>query len=183
MRVGALRVPLCFPAPAKIAGRGVRGAEKRYNAAMKCRWTLVALAAALITPAAGCSFSQSSKSISNSISKSSDSISTSSGSISGSSSDSSKGGESKFRDDVADYTTGWVRSGGGDGGFLDGVGDLAREHGISDWESKEATWEAIGRGLGRTAMKRAEFEGYKQSWGGGQPDRMKGIQSGFNEMR
>jgi hypothetical protein len=146
---------------------------------MKRRWILVGLATALITAAVGCSFSNSSKSFS----KSSKSISKSSGIISGSSSASSKSDESVFEDDVADYTRAWVRSGGGDSGFLDGIGDLARERGISDWESNEVTWEAIGRGLGRTDIKRAEFEGYKRSWGGGQPDRMKGIQSGFNEMR
>lgn len=128
--------------------------------------------ALLLAAASGCSFSHSSESFSDSSESSSDS-----------SSGSSKGDRSAFADDVVEYTEAYVEAGGGEGGFLSGVGDLARERGITDWEADPLAWESIGRGLGRTEASHAEIAAYQASWTGGDRGRMAAIQKGVDAER
>ena len=64
-----------------------------------------------------------------------------------------------------------------------GVGDLAQKRGITDWESNPDTWQSIGRGLGKAKVTPAELEAYEQSWAAGHPDRMQGIQKGYDAAR
>ena len=112
-----------------------------------------------ITVAIGpaCSFSKSSKSSSDSVQSSSESVSGSSRSSSGSSSPEAQQA-SRYEHDVADYTEAYVISGGSDGGFLRGVGDIAEKRGVSDWESHERTWEGIGRGLARVDVSQVQLD-------------------------
>jgi hypothetical protein len=133
---------------------------------------VVAAAGLLLAPLLACSFSYSSKSISDSVKGSSDS--------SGSSSASSATNESRYKKDVEEYTTAFVTSGGGEpGSFLSGIGDLARKRGITDWEANAATWDAIGRGLGKAKVNEAQLQAYEQSWAAGHPDRQQGMQKGW----
>ena len=106
---------------------------------------LVALALVL---GAGCSFSYSSKSISDSIAGSSESISDSS--TSSSPAEEKKKDpepEALYREDVGNLTAAYVRQGGDVASFQRGLGAIARQHGISDWEASPATWAAVGEGL------------------------------------
>lgn len=133
------------------------------------------LAAALsFSPLFACSFSASSESFSNSSKSSSDS-----------SSGSSRSATARYQQDVSDYTVAFVKAGGSDtpGTFMTGVGDLARKRGISDWEASEATWEGIGRGLGKAKVSGAQLAAYKQSWGLGNPTRIASIQKGYDATR
>jgi hypothetical protein len=119
--------------------------------------------------ALGCSFSYSSESFSDS---------------SKSSSGSSGGDESKFRDDVAQYTESFVEAGGNqDESFFSGLGDLARKRGVSDWESESSTWEAIGHGLGRTEVSDAQRTAYEAAWASGDEEKQSAMARGFDKAR
>lgn len=131
--------------------------------------TLFALAGPL-----ACSFSNSSASSADS----SGSSARSSGSSSGDS------GSARFHRDVEHFTALYVEERGRDeSSFLAGIGDLARERGISDWEGEAATWEAIGRGLGRSPLSEAERNAYAQAWTDGDADRVRALGRGTATAR
>jgi len=145
-----------------------------------------AFAAALALAAASlaCSFSYSSKSISDSITSSSKSISDSVTSSSDSVSSSSPGSNaSKYRKDVESYTQAFVVSGGSDSSFKSGLGEVAKKHGITDWEASDDTWIGIGRGLGRTKIDDVQLAVYQKNWTGGDVNKIKLIQQGFDAVR
>lgn len=119
----------------------------------------------------GCSFSASSASISNSISSPFES-----------SSESSKSDQTRYEDDVEEYTTAFVAAGGGDPGtFQKGVSTLAAERGISDWESNAGIWQAVGCGLGAAELNEAQFMAYQQSWVGADATRMAQVRQGYDD--
>ena len=140
-----------------------------------------ALALVLLAVPVGCSFSYSSKSLSKSSKGISKSVSTSSKS----SSESSKSEETRYREDVEEYTEAWLSSGAdrSESDFLGGIADFAEKRGISDWESDAVTWEGIGRGLGRAKLGAAGLEAYKRSWAAGDPARVALIQRGYDATR
>ncbi len=135
---------------------------------------LVALAA--LGPL-GCSISTSLSDSSESGSDSSGSLSDSSGSSSGSSSPESK--EAAYRDDVRDYTAAYVKSGGRIADFDKTLGQLARSRGITNWEENMATYEGIGRGLGKAGVNGAELDSYVQNLAGGDPKKVAAIRKGY----
>lgn len=86
---------------------------------------------------------------------------------------------SSFDQDVEQYTVAFVGAGGSQhASFLSGLGDLARQHGVSDWESQPATWEAIGRGLARSHASVAERTAYQAAWTGGDPTKQSAVAKG-----
>jgi hypothetical protein len=106
----------------------------------------------------GCSFYYSSESSAKSC--------TSPSRSSASSSDSSGEDEKKeaYRNDVRDFTAAWAgrhdgresdfaaaRQGDWDG-FEAGLSEVARRHGVTDWEADDATYAAIGDGLRRARV-------------------------------
>ena len=115
----------------------------------------------------GCSFSASSKSSSDS-----------SASSSASSSPESK--ETQYRNDVRDFTASYVKSGGRIEDFKRRLGDLAKERGITDWEENMATYEGIGRGLGKAKVSQVELDTYTANLSGGDPKKAKAIKDGFD---
>ena len=87
---------------------------------------------------------------------------------------------SSFDQDVEQYTVAFVGAGGSQhASFLSGLGDLARQHGVSDWESQPATWEAIGRGLARSHATTAERTAYQAAWTGGDPTKQSAMAKGI----
>lgn len=141
----------------------------------------VALTGALLGGVA-CSFAQSSQSSSDSSQSSSESVSGSSRSVSGSSSPDQQSAR-RYEQDVADYTETYVVSGGGDGGFLRGIGDIAQKRGVSDWESDAVTWEGIGRGLARVNPSNTQLEVYKANWTGGDAAKLQSLEKGYASER
>jgi hypothetical protein len=134
--------------------------------------TLIALVlVALMALTAGCSFSASSAA-------SSESSSASSESSSASSSPASK--ETSYRDDVRDYTAAYVKSGGQFDAFQRRIGELAKQHDITNWEDTMATYEGIGAGLGRAKVSQVQVDAYKQNLGKGDPRKMEAIQKAYN---
>ena len=115
------------------------------------RFLVVALA---LSPL-GCSFYYSSESSAKSC--------TSPSRSSGSSSDSSKDDDEKkeaYRSDVRDFTAAWADREGDLDGFEAGLGDVARRHGITDWEADDATYAAIGDGLRRARVSAEDVARY-----------------------
>jgi hypothetical protein len=121
----------------------------------------------------GCSFSASSESISNSISSPFES-----------SSESSKSDQTRYEDDVQDFTSAFVAAGGGEAQtFQNGIATMASERGISDWESNPGTWQAVGRGLAGAKVNDAQFMAYQESWAGHDPTRKAQVRQGYDDER
>jgi hypothetical protein len=108
---------------------------------------LRALIALAPLAAAGCSFSDSSRSISNSVSSPFESSSKSS--------DSDESAPSAYLRDVESLSFAFAGAGGEPQGLLREIGRVALAHGISDWESVPATYAAIGAGLRRAGLDAA----------------------------
>ena len=115
--------------------------------------TVIALIA---TSAVGCSFSASSKGSSNSSESISNSISSPFTSSSASSSP-----EDAYREEVKDFTASYLKSGGDASRLEQEIGKIAEKRGISDWETNEATYVGLGKGLHKAGLKQTELDGYK----------------------
>ena len=123
------------------------------------------LGIALLLPL-GCSFSASSQSSSDS-----------SASSSASSSPASR--EEQYRNDVRDYTASYVKSGGRIEDFKKRLGELAKERDITNWEENMATYEGIGRGLGKAKASPVEVQTYTQNLAGSNPKKAEAIKKGY----
>jgi hypothetical protein len=143
------------------------------------------LAAALLTVlvglSAGCSVSESVKGSSDSASDSAGSSSDSLGSISRSSSPEST--ESSYQNDVRDYTAAYLRTDGQIDSFRRGIGDLARKHGITNWEESTATYAGIGEGLGVARAKPNQLQTYMDGLAGQDPVKRAVMQKGYDSRK
>ena len=63
-----------------------------------------------------------------------------------------------YRRDVRVYAAHFARTGGTSQDFLRGIGAVAAEHGVSDWESLPATQQAIGEGLHDAGIEPAQLD-------------------------
>jgi len=149
------------------------------NRAMDNVGRFLAAAAAAAVLSLGCSFSDSSKSISDSISGSSGSISDSSTSSSGSDDKKSSQSEALYREDVRNYTAAYVRDGGDVASFQRGLGSIAREHGLSDWEAAPATWTGVGEGLKRAAASPQQLDTMSRELAGDDVAKQREIARGY----
>jgi hypothetical protein len=137
---------------------------------------IVGLLASLVL-LAGCSISASSWSLSKSVRSSSRSSDSSSSSSPGAA-------EEAYREDVSDYTRAYVKSTGGDlSSFRAGLGRLAGEHGITNWEENSSTYTAIGEGLAKGGVTSSGLLAYKQNLSGGDPAKADLIQKGYDSAR
>ena len=120
--------------------------------------------------AQGCSLSASSASSSNSSASSSES----------SSSSSPGNKEQKYMEDVRDYTASFVKSGGRIADFKTRLGELAKQHEITNWEENLVTYEGIGRGLGKAKASQVEVDTYTSGLAGGDPKKAEAIKRGYD---
>ncbi len=118
----------------------------------------------------GCSLSASSKSSSDSSASSSESSSSSSPGYK----------EQKYMEDVRDYTASFVRSGGRIADFKTRLGEIAKEHDITNWEENLVTYEGIGRGLGKAKASQVEVDTYTSGFAGGDPKKAEAIKRGYD---
>ena len=152
------------------------------NPTVRSRLLLLGLFVALVSLGPlGCSISTSPSDSSESSSDSSGSFSDSSASSSGSSSPESK--EAAYRDDVRDYTAAYVKSGGRIADFDRKLGELARSRGITNWEENMATYEGIGRGLGKAGVDGVELDTYVRNLAGGDPKKVAAIHKGYESAK
>lgn len=115
---------------------------------------------------AGCSFSDSSESISKSISSPFISSSRSSDT------------EGRYRDDVRDVTAASLQSGGNVSQLRAQLTKVATDHGVSDWETDQATYVGIGAGLAKAGYRQVQVDTFIQNFAT-TPDQGKWIQQGF----
>ena len=127
------------------------------------------LAAALVVGVSACSFSDSSESLSKSVS-----------SPFKSSSDSSGNSALAYQADVRDYTAAYIRSGGDYDTFERKIGNVAAQHGITDWELDSGTYLAIGQGLRKGGLKPIELAAWKSNLAGSDLSRADLIQKGYD---
>jgi len=148
----------------------------------------------LLVAALGCSISHSSQSSSDSSNTGSESSANSSDSSSNSStssSDSSGGdpapAEQAYRDDVRDYTASVLLAAGGFAGlrldaFQNGLGAVARRHGIANWEVRSATWRGMGAGFARARASQEQLDRLKQSLAATRPEQQRALQDGYESL-
>lgn len=98
------------------------------------------------------------------------------------SSSGSSGGASKqsYRDDVRDYTTTYFSSSSDVDAFERGLGDVARRHGVTNWEEDDATYVGIGAGLAKARVTAGSFEALKRDLAHGDPAKANGLQKGYD---
>jgi hypothetical protein len=132
-----------------------------------------AVPALLLAALFGCSFSKSSASLSDS-----------SGSFSDSSRSSSGGKSALFLHDVQQWVAAFVHGGGRDeASFTTGLGEFARERGVSDWEAAPGVWESIGRGIADARVGDAERDALAVAWSAGDVAREVAITRGYAASR
>lgn len=136
-----------------------------------------ALILALPILVAGCSFSDSSRSISDSVESLSDS--------SGSSSESSKSDEKKYENEVSDYTMAYVKSSkeADYAAYQKGLSDIAAKRGIVNWDQEPKTYMAIGKGLKKAGIEGVAYETYKKNFAGSDEAKMQNIQKGYESEK
>jgi hypothetical protein len=75
------------------------------------------------------------------------------------------------------------KSGGRIADFDKKLGALARSRGISNWEENMATYEGIGRGLGKAGVGGVELDTYVENLAGGDPKKVAAIQKGYESAK
>ncbi len=126
----------------------------------------------------GCSFSKSSESSVDS----SKSILDSASSPFKSSSDSSGDEKQEYENDVADYTAEFVTSSTGTlDNFREHVSELAKDHGITNWESDRYTYLGVGRGLKKSKLGDPQISAFTESLSGNDPMKKQAIEDGLKK--
>lgn len=69
--------------------------------------------------------------------------------------------ENAYREEVADFTGSYLKSGGDMAKLDQQIGAIAAKRGISDWENNQSTYVGIGKGLRAAGLSEAQFNGYK----------------------
>jgi hypothetical protein len=117
-------------------------------------------------------------SISNSSDTLSDSISSPFKWSSGSS-DSSSDGDSAYRQDVSDYTVAFARDGGDLDAFRSGLGQLAEQRGVTNWEDDAFTCASIGLGLQRAQLNDTAALGFGRELLGTNDRGLQALRAGY----
>ncbi len=90
--------------------------------------------------------------------------------------------EAAYRNDVRDFTAAHVQSGGDAAGLIREIGGLAKQHGISDWESNKSTFQAVGEGLAKAGYRQLQVDAFKKNLAT-TPDQEKWLQDGYDSAR
>jgi hypothetical protein len=169
-------VPVGFARPYALLNNATAAFLNRVND-MTIR-PIIAAVVATAFATTGCSFSKSSESSSDS-SVSPFKIASS---PLESSSDSSETKQAAYEREVRDYTAEFVHSSRGTlKSYRSRLSDLAKSHGITDWESDDSTYIAIGRGLRKADLGRPQYEAFKQSMSEGDGGKLKAIEQGYDD--
>jgi hypothetical protein len=123
----------------------------------------------------GCSISESVKS---SFESSSASLGSSSGS---SSSGSSSKERESYRNEVRDYTSAYVKSGGQYENFTRGLDSIAARHNVTNWEADQDTYVGIGAGLRAANVTEEQFTVWQTNLAGSDATKAASMQKGFNQ--
>jgi hypothetical protein len=139
---------------------------------------LVATLAVAVCLSLGCSKSSTTQASFESSSKSSSSPFKSSSSSGGGDDDEESEDEAYLRD-VTDYASSFDADEGDPQVFQRELSDIAETHGVTDWESHDRTYLAIGRGLARANLDDSGFERIAVELANEDSDRLAMMQAGF----
>lgn len=134
------------------------------------RLVLVGAVALLLV---GCSISESVKS---SFESSSASLSSSSGSSGSSSND-----RESYRNEVRDYTSAYVKSGGQFDNFTRGLDSIAERHDVANWEADNDTYVGIGAGLRAANVTPEQFRVWQTNLTGTDGAKAAAMQKGYGQ--
>ena len=126
-----------------------------------------------------CSFSHSSESSSDSSGSVSDLASSPSSLL-------SSGGSKKYEADVVDYTYAYLKSSSAPSDYAEfqkGLTDIAEKRGVSDWESNEHTYLAIGKALKKAQFEGVGYETFKKNFSNNDAEKMSWIEKGYNSQK
>lgn len=137
------------------------------------RATVLATLVLATMTAAGCSISDSIESVSDSLSSP----------FTSSSKSSSGEKDADYREEVRDYTKGFVSSGGNAADFRAGLGKVAARHKVSNWEANTTTFTAVGEGLAAAGASRATVDGYKSALAAGNAANADAIEKGYSSAK
>ena len=90
--------------------------------------------------------------------------------------------EGAYQEDVRDYTAAHVQSGGTVDELRRQIGELAAEHGITDWENNESTFRAIGAGLAKAGYRQVQVDAFKKNMAT-TPTQAEWMQKGYDSER
>jgi hypothetical protein len=119
--------------------------------------------------------------IMSSISESSDSSSESSKSSSKSSKSSSDDKKESYIRDIKQYTVAYTRSNSDIKDFAKGLTTISHKHGVTDWESYNATYLGIGEGFAKAAVTQQQLGIYSDYLAAGDQLKFAAIQQGFSQ--
>lgn len=91
--------------------------------------------------------------------------------------------ESGYHEDVRDLTAAHAATGGPFEAFQRHLGDLARKHGISDWEEMPITYAGIGHGLAKAQADAAALETYTRELAGSDTGKALAIRAAYAAER
>lgn len=94
----------------------------------------------------------------------------------------SSGGDSAYRQDVSDYTVAFVRDGGDLDAFRTGLGRLAEQRGITNWEADSFTCASIGLGLQQARLDRAAALRFGQQLFADNPVSLEALDAGYTRI-
>jgi hypothetical protein len=118
----------------------------------------------------GCSISDS---ISSPFESSSASLASSSGS--------SSGEREAYRNEVRDYTSAYVKSGGQFENFTRGLDSIAARHKVTNWEADEDTYVGIGAGLRAAGVTKEQFTVWQANLANGDATKAASMEKGYGK--
>jgi hypothetical protein len=98
-----------------------------------------------------------------------------------SSSESSSREREAYRNEVRDYTSAYVKSGGQFDNFTRGLDSIASKHGVSNWEADQDTYVGIGAGLKAGGMNATQFDVWKTNLANGDATKASSMQKGYDQ--
>jgi hypothetical protein len=98
-------------------------------------------------------------------------------------SEGAKQSSSAYRRDVRAYSAEFASAGGSSADFLRGIGRVAGHHGVTHWESNDATLVAIGEGLRDAGVSPSEMETLGARTGDADPRVVARVLEGYSAAR
>jgi hypothetical protein len=118
----------------------------------------------------GCSISDS---VSSSFESSSASLASSSGS--------SSRERENYRNEVRDYTSAYVKSGGQFDNFTRGLDSVAARHEVTNWEADQDTYVGIGAGLKAAGVTTEQFKVWQANLSNGDATKAASMEKGYGK--
>ncbi len=84
-----------------------------------------------------------------------------------------------YRDDVRDFTAAYAAEYEDLDSFESGLTNVARRHGITNWEAEDTTFGAVGAGLKRAQVRAVDRERFESLVGRDEPGKVALMRQGY----